>query len=538
VGEESSNLAAGGSVGEAGSTSASGAEVVTQDVSDAFTPDETEFNIFNTDEKLAAVESLAEMLRGVPGRKSVIHFSSGITSTGIENQAQLLATVAAANRSNVSLYTMDTRGLMALPPGGDASSASPSGTGVYSGSAVSSQISSMHSSRETLASLAQDTGGRTFYDTNDFGEAFQEVQSENSSYYLLGYSPTNTRSDGQFRRIRVEVMRPGVKVQARPGYFAPKNFRQFTREDKEAQLQQAINLDQPFLDLPFVVDASYFLRAGHTYYVVLAAKIPGSAVQLLKKSNTHETEFDFIWRATDLSGKPLGVLRDTLPVKASGESYDMLLAGNFLYEGSLILPPGKYQLKVLVRENQSGKMGTFEETLNLPPVSAGGLSVSSVVLSNEVKVGESSGGRRSKSKGESDNPLNLGDKSVLPSVTSVFRTNQDLFVLLQSYAGKSASKASAAEAANAAAVPPSVALTFFRRGAKVADAGPFPGKVGKSFEGKASYFVEIPLAKFRPGRYTLQVNVLDPAHDRVAFARVPLAVVPAPPRPVPSGTGR
>jgi VWFA-related protein len=537
VGEESSNLAASGSVGEAGTTSASGEEVVTQDVSDAFTPDETEFNIFNTDEKLAAVESLSEMLRGVPGRKSVIHFSSGITGTGIENQAQLQATVAAANQSNVSLYTMDTRGLMAMPPGGDASSASPSSTAAYSGSAVSSQISSMHSSRETLASLAQDTGGRTFYDTNDFGEAFQEVQSENSSYYLLGYSPTNTRSDGRFRRIRVEVARPGVKVEARPGYYAPKNFRQFTREDKEAQLQQAVNLDQPFLDLPFVVDASYFLRPDNTYYVVLAAKIPGSSVQLLKKSNTHETEFDFIWRATDPSGKPVGVLRDTLPVKVSGESYDMLMAGNFLYEGSLMLPPGKYNLKVLVRENQSGKMGTFEEPLELPPISTGGLALSSVVLSNEMKASSGGGGRKGKSKGEGDNPLALGEKSVLPSVTRVFRTNQELFVLLESYAGKSASKATAPGAANAAAVPPSVALAFFRHGAKVADAGPFPGKVGKSSEGRSSYFVEIPLAKFHPGRYTVQVNVLDPGHDRVAFARVPMAVVPAPPRSVPSGTG-
>ena len=200
-----------------------------------------------------------------------------------------------------------------------------------------------------------------------------------------------------------------------------------------------------------------------------------------------------------------------------------------------MLPPGKYQLKVLVRENQSGKMGTFEEPLELPPVSTGGLSLSSVVLSNEVKAAEAKGGRRSKSKGEEDNPLNLGDKSVLPSVTRVFRTNQDLFVLLQSYAGKSASKAP--EAANAAAVPPSVALAFFRKGAKVADAGPFPGKVGKPSEGKASYFVEIPLAKFHPGRYTLQVNVLDPAHDRVAFARVPMAVVAAPPRPVSSKAG-
>jgi len=535
VGEESSNLASNGSVGAAGTTDASGQEVVTQDTSDAFTPDETEFNIFNTDEKLAAIESLAKMLRGVPGRKLVIHFSSGITGTGIENQAQLMATVAAANQSNVSLYTMDTRGLMALPPGGDATAASPSGSAIYRDAAMTSQISSMHSSRETLASLAQDTGGRTFYDTNDFGEAFQEIQSENSSYYLLGYTPTNTRSDGRFRKIRVEVTRPGMKVDSRPGYYAPKNFRQFTREDKEAQLQQAINLDEPFLDLPFVVGASYFLRPDNTYHVALAAKIPGSAVQLLKKSNSHETEFDFIWRATDPSGKPVGVLRDTLPVKVSGESYDILLAGNFLYEGSLVLPPGKYQLKVLVRENQSGKMGTFEESLDLPPVSKGGLTLSSVVLSNEVQGNEA---KKGKPRGASDDPLKLEDKTVLPSVTNVFRTNQHLFVLLQSYSGKSSSKPNAAEGANPAAVPPSVALAFFRKGAKVADAGPFPGTVGKSSDGKASYLVQIPLEKFHPGRYTLQVNVLDPAHDSVAFARVPMAVVVPPPRPAAGGTGR
>jgi len=535
AGEESTNLSGQGSEGAAGGTNASGEEIVSQDVSAAYTPDETEFNIFNTDEKLAAIESLAEMLRAVPGRKSVIHFSSGITRTGIENQAQLRATVAAANQSNVSLYTMDARGLLALPPGGDASSASPSGTAVYSGSAVSSQISSMHDSRDTLASLSQDTGGRTFYDTNDFGDAFAQIQSENSSYYLLGYTPSNSRSDGAFRRIRVEVNRAGVKVQARPGYFAPKNFRQFTRDDKEKQLQKAMNLDEPFLDLPFVIDASYFLRPDNTYYVVLAAKIPGSAVQLLKKSNMHQTEFDFVWRAADATGRPAGMLRDTLPVKISGESYDILLAGNFLYEGSVVLPPGKYNLKVLVRENQSGKMGTFEQPLDLPPISPSELQVSSVVLSNEVKDLDTGAGRRT--KGDRDNPLKQGDKSVLPSVTRVFRTNQTLFVLLESYAGKPSSKASAPEPAETAAVAPSVALAFFRGGAKVADAGPFTGKAGKSSSGKNTYLVEIPLAKFRPGRYTVQVNVLDPGHDRVAFTRVPMAVVPAPARPV-SPTGK
>ncbi|PYV27233.1 MAG: VWA domain-containing protein, partial [Acidobacteria bacterium] len=250
---ESSSLAEAGAEGQAGATNANGEEVVTQDVSAAFTPDETEFNIFNTDEKLAALESLARLLKDVPGRKSVIHFSSGIERTGVENQAELRAASDAANQANVSLYTVDARGLAALPPGGDASSASPSGTALYTGQAVASQVSSLQGGRETLATLAADTGGRTFYDTNDFSGAFSEVQKENSSYYLLGYSPSKSRSDGKFHRIRVEVERAGVKVQARPGYFAPKSFRQFTREDKELELEQAMDLENPFVDLPLAV---------------------------------------------------------------------------------------------------------------------------------------------------------------------------------------------------------------------------------------------------------------------------------------------
>src|ERR1019366_4626198 len=254
VGDQSSTLSTAGAIGEAGGTDSNGMEIVAADVSDAFAPDETEFNIFNTDEKLAAIESLATMLRNVPGRKSVLHFSSGITRTGQENQATLRAATDAANQADVSLYTMDARGLAALPPGGDASTSSPTGTAIYSGSQFNSQVSSLQGSRETLAALSADTGGRTFYDLNDFSPAFAEVQKENSSYYLIGYSPTNVHDDGRFRHIRVEVARPGLKVQARPGYFAPKSFRQLTRQEKENQLQQVMDLDQPFVDLPFVVE--------------------------------------------------------------------------------------------------------------------------------------------------------------------------------------------------------------------------------------------------------------------------------------------
>lgn len=525
---ESSSLAGMASEGEAGTTDANGEEVVTQDVSEAFTPDETEFNIFNTDQKLAALESLARALRDIPGRKSVIHFSSGIERTGVENQAQLRATTDAANRSDVSFYTVDARGLAALPPGGDATSSSPSGTALYTGSAVSSQFSSLYSGRETLASLATDTGGRTFYDLNDFSPAFRDVQKENSSYYLLGYTPSNQKSDGRFRRIKVEVDRPGVKVEARPGYFAPKNFRQYTRQDREFELQQAMELDAPFVDLPLAVEAAYFRQPDGKYYVVLAAKIPGSAVPFQAKSKWHQTAFDFYWRATDPKGNVAGVLHDTLPVKLNSRTYEQVLSGNLLYEGGMVLDPGTYRLKVVARENRSGKMGTFEMPLALPAMGTEGLAVSSVVVSNELgKAAQRPAENFYRGRLAPQSPLQIGSRSLLPSVTRVFRTNQNLYVYLQSYAPKRSSKENSGAAAGSE--PPSVALVFFRGGVKISEAGPFAGKrSGRG--GKTDYFVEIPLTKFPPGRYWMQVNVLDPARGEVAFSRLPIAVLRPPTR--------
>ena len=190
---------------------------------------------------------------------------------------ELRAAVDAANRSNVSLYTVDARGLARAclraatlhPP------ALP-GAALYSGSAVHSQITSLQGSRDTLATLATDTGGKTFYDLNDFGEAFRVVQSENSSYYLLGYSPANTRRTGASVAFESRSILPGVKIEARPGYFAPKDFRQFTRQDKEMQLQQAMELDtalRRFADGGR--DRLFPPGLPIEIYVVLAAKIPG-----------------------------------------------------------------------------------------------------------------------------------------------------------------------------------------------------------------------------------------------------------------------
>ena len=140
----------------------------------AYTPDETEFNVFNTDQKLAAVEGLANVLGGIPGRKAVVEFTGGITQTGEENRTQLRAATDAANRADVSIYSIDSRGLLAAPPGGDVTTNAATGTSMFTGASVFHQTDQREDSRDTLATLSTDTGGKAFFDLGDLSDAFPE----------------------------------------------------------------------------------------------------------------------------------------------------------------------------------------------------------------------------------------------------------------------------------------------------------------------------------------------------------------------------
>ena len=198
-------------------TAANGETAVSEDTGAAFTADDTEFNVFNTDRKLAAVEALCEVLENVPGKKSIVQFTSGITQTGEENRSELIAATNAANRSNVSIYTVDSRGLLTATPGGDASVGASGGNALFTGATVVSQSQARQDSRETLATLAGDTGGRSFFDVGDFGKGI----SERAERYvrllsggLLQYERSNRRGmaaysrEDRFTSIRLAYSRP------------------------------------------------------------------------------------------------------------------------------------------------------------------------------------------------------------------------------------------------------------------------------------------------------------------------------------------
>ena len=504
------------------------------DDSGSFTADETEFNIFNTDRKLAAIEDAARKLSMFPEQKALIYFSSGISKTGVENQSQIKATTNAANRANVHLYPVDARGLVALPPGGDASQASSRGTGTFSGSKQSGIRSSFNDTQETLVTIAADTGGKAMLDTNDLTMGIRQAQEDMNSYYILGYNSKNDAMDGKYRRIEVRLVNKSIsaKLEFRKGYYASKVWKKFTESDKEQQLQEALTLGDPVNELPLALEVDYFRVAKDRYFVPISVKIPGSAVGFSKKGEKHTADLDFIGQVRDAAGKQIGGVRDNITVKLDEAAASKLGQRHLQYDAGLTLAPGSYSLRFLARENQSGKMGTFETKFTIPDLSSSGkLRLSSVIWSSQKEpLSAAVGTADANKKLLAASPLVQDNQKLIPSITRVFRKDQTMYVYFEVY---DPSMDPTRKLPNLSAE-----VDLFLGAREVYSSPPARlTKLGTSRPGVAPFAFQIPLAKLPPGQYISQVNVIDENGRKFAFPRNEIVLL-APDNAVPAGSQR
>ena len=225
------------------------------DTGAAFGQDDSEFNIFNTDRQLSALQTAASMLGQLNEKKSLIYFASGLRLSGLNNLAQLHATVNAAIRAGVSFWPIDARGLVAEAPLGDAGKGSPGGIGMYTGNSALAETTNFQQSQDTLYTLAGNTGGKALLDYNDLTKGIVRAEQSVSSYYVLGYYTTNTSLDGKFRRVKISLARDlAAKLDYRQGYYAGKQFGKFTAVDKERQLEDALMLGDPITELTIAME--------------------------------------------------------------------------------------------------------------------------------------------------------------------------------------------------------------------------------------------------------------------------------------------
>lgn len=507
-------------IGDVGLSNGSTGASSEADTGAAYTADESEFNIFNTDRKLAALESAVKMLGSLPEKKGLVYFAGGMSRTGIDNQAQFRATVNAAIRANVALYPVDSRGLVANAPMGDATQGSQGGQGMYSGESQRATTTNFQDQQESLYTLAADTGGKALLDHNDLALGIAQAQKAISSYYILGYYSTNAALDGRYRRIKVKLENSlNAKLDYRSGYFASKEFKQFSSSDRERQLQEALMLEDPVTDLSLALEVNYFRLARDRYFVPVSVKIPGTEIELASKGGAERTRLDFIGEVKDAKGILRATVRDDVSVKLKGETLGQLSKRNLAYDTGFTLEPGTYTLKFLARENETGKMGTFETKFTVPDLTGDEkyLPISSVVLSNQRESLDSALANAEKEKKLiAANPLIQEGRKLVPSVTRVFRKDQEMFVYLEAYQ-PAADKTEFMVAS----------VSFFRGSAKAFETAPLEINSGLNRASKAvPVRFSFPLEKLEPGRYTCQVSVLNPSARKFAVWRSPVVLLP------------
>jgi hypothetical protein len=392
---------------------------------------------------------------------------------------------------------------------------------MYTGAAAMAVNDRFQRSQDTLWALAADTGGKALLDYNDLTKGMVQAQQAISSYYIIGYYTSNAALDGKFRRIKISLADGlSASLDFRQGYFAGKQFGKFSTAEKERQLEDALLLGDPVTELTIAMEVDYFQLNRAEYFVPMVVKIPGSELALAKRGGAEHTLLDFIGEIKDDFGTTVSNVRDKVDIKLSDATAAELSKRPIQYDSGFTLLPGKYKIKFLARDAETGRIGTYETPFVVPNLNKEEkrIPISSVVLSSQRVEMKDALFNAAKDKGKTEvvNPLVQEGQKLIPSVTRVFSKGRDMFVYLQAY-----------QPAAQTAAPLVAFVTFYRGQTKAFETPPL--QVTESLNNRLKTTplkFSLSLAKLPPGEYNCQVTILDPTGQKAAFWQAPVMLIP------------
>ena len=354
---------------------------------------------FQARNALGAIRNVAQYLGNIRGRrKAIVYFSEGIdydinnmfSDQITEAQSVLDATrdmIAAATRANVAVYAIDPRGLGAEFQDMTSIQSFPDDTTL--GLGMSAIFNEVRLSQDSLRVMGDETGGFAVVNQNNFRDAFQRIVDDNSSYYVMGYYSTNDRRDGRFRKIEVRVPdRPGLVVRARKGYVAPRGKApeapKAAANGPSPELKDAIESPLPLTGLPLSLAAAVFKGPSPKGSVVISTFIAGNMLPLTESGGMMKNDLEVLGVATDDKGKSFSTDRSTVNLNMKPDTAKRVAATGFRVIQSIDLNPGRYNLRVAVREANSRKSGSVTFDLEVPDFSKAPLTMSDIALTSAL----------------------------------------------------------------------------------------------------------------------------------------------------------
>jgi VWFA-related protein len=458
----------------------------------------------NARNTLRTLTSLSDYLAGMRGRrKSVVLFSEGLNYDLVDAvsnahttdvQAELRSFVAAATRGNISVYPVDPRGLAT-----GMEDAIGIGSMPTDGSITATQLmDEMRLEHDSLRTIAEETGGFAVLNQNDYRNGYARILADSSSYYVLGYYPTNDKRDGKFRNVTVTVARPGLRVHTRRGYVAPvpgkkdSSAKGTPAEHTSPELIAALDSPIPVSGLTISAFAAPFRGASGRDAITVSVEVDGTTMRFARRPDGHY--------ANDLEVSLLAVDSRAGKVKdGSDDTVNVVLKPNvsemrspFRVVRVLNVPPGKYQLRVGAREGGGG-VGTVIYDLDAPDFGKGPIALSGLALASAASA-----------RVPTANPGGSDLKDVLPAPPSAAREfvrGDEITVFAEIY--DNLGTRTAHRVVITTSILSDAGKTVFSTSDERRS-----DELGGSSAGAGGYghLTKIPLATLAPGRYVLHVE--------------------------------
>jgi VWFA-related protein len=510
-GAASATTSSGGSGGHGGGAAptdpSAGAEVIAarmnQNMLDAFESLQRDEQGYATINSLLAI---INSLKTIEGRKSIVFFSEGLAIPPAVAQ-RFPAVISAANRANVSVYTIDAAGLRVESPlAATVRQQITTGTRRTESNQSNDDTSGHPMTRDMernedllrlnpdsgLTQLADQTGGFLIKDTNNLKTGLSRIDEDMRFHYVLSYVPKNGDYDGRFRQISVKLDKANLDVQARKGYYALPNVGGAPILDYEAPALAAL-ANSKAKDDPAMRAAAYSFPADKRPGLVpVMVEVPGRefTYEVDKDKHTYKGDFSIVALFKDQSDQVVGKLSQHYQVSGPADKVDAAKRAEILFYREAQLPPGQYSLEVIAYDQASGRGSLKGAAVEVPSASGSTLRLSSLALLQRAE-------KLSDADKKVDNPFHFGEVLVYPNMGRPLSksANKQLAFFFTVYPAKDASAL------------PKLTLKVLKDGKQLASGSPALGPADSS--GRIQYASALPLDGFQPGNYALQITVSD-----------------------------
>ena len=474
--------------------------------------------VYNARLTLEAIESLTRGLAGLSGRKLIFLVSDGFL-TGLNAGSGLsfdLRRIAdASTRSAVVVYALETRGLVAAPPAASASSMTRIQPGTI-GLIESMQQRSSEATRDAMHALAADTGGFLVENSNNLRSGLRKILDDTETYYVLAYEPANTKRDGGFRKIEVKLPGiRGVKLRTRSGYLAPDDRRASVAagpseaearraEQRQAEMRTALHSLAPLAAIPVRLSADFLSGDGGATQLVVSGHVGVATLPFVKLRDRYQATIDAVAVVLDEDGATAATLpTERSAIDLSDAEYQQLRARGLPYQRAIALPPGRYQVRLAVREDAVGLLGSAWQRVEIPDLAPGRLTLSSLFLLEE--------NRSNQAPQDPAEPPDLRSAQALRH----FHRGDNLYAQVYAYNPKR----DASGAANLVSQ-----AEILRGGVTLGTAAPEPIEQGAPQGPPLPHTTRIKLQRFEPGDYELRLTVTDRNANAMMTRRVAFSI--------------